>query len=222
MNIYGVLPGQEVVMVGSGNIGLIVSYQLVQAGVKVKAIIEAAPTIGGYKVHASKMRRIGVPILTSTTVKKAIGKDHIEAIEVVKLDQKWNPLVGTEEIMNVDALCISVGLSPMHQLLSMIGAKTKYISELGGFVPVIDKHHQTTIKHVFCCGDAVGIEEASSAMMEGYLTGLFVASHLNKPHKNEEELIKLYESQLDVLRDGPFGIKTKVGLENLREENHDA
>ena len=222
MNLYGVLPGQEVVMVGSGNIGLIVSYQLMQAGVKVKAIIEAASTIGGYKVHASKMRRIGVPILTSTTVKKAIGKDHIEAIELIKLDENWKPLDGTEEMMTLDALCISVGLSPMHQLLSMIGAKTKFVHELGGFVPVIDHHHQTTIKNVFCCGDAVGIEEASSAMMEGYLTGLYVASHLGKTHQNEEQLIQLYTSQLDLLRDGPFGIKTKIGLEKLREEHVDA
>ncbi|MDX9691406.1 MAG: NAD(P)/FAD-dependent oxidoreductase [Acholeplasmataceae bacterium] len=218
MNLYGVLPGQEVVMVGSGNIGLIVSYQLMQAGVKVKAIIEASRTIGGYKVHASKMRRLGVPILTATTVKKAIGKDHIESVELVKLDQNWQEIPNTNEIMTLDALCISVGLSPMHQLLSMIGAKTKFVTELGGFVPVIDHHHQTTVKNVFSCGDAVGIEEASSAMMEGYLTGLYVASHLEKHHPKQDELIKLYESQLDLLRDGPFGIKTKVGLQKLREE----
>src|SRR3989339_708175 len=89
MNLYGVLPGQEIIMVGSGNIGLIVSYQLLQAGVKVKAIIEAAPTIGGYKVHASKMRRLGVPILTQTTVQRAIGKEHLEAVELVSLEEKY-------------------------------------------------------------------------------------------------------------------------------------
>ncbi|TNF09117.1 MAG: FAD-dependent oxidoreductase [Bacillota bacterium] len=218
MNLYGVLPGQEVVMVGSGNIGLIVSYQLMQAGVKVKAIVEAAKTIGGYKVHASKMRRLGVPILTQTTVKKAIGKDHLEAVELVKLNDQWQEIAGSEEIVKLDALCISVGLSPMHQLLSMIGAQVKFVNELGGFVPVIDYHHQTTIKNVFSCGDAVGIEEASSAMMEGYLTGLYVAKCLGYEHKEQEELTKLYESQLDLLRDGPFGIKTKVGLKKLREE----
>jgi sarcosine oxidase subunit alpha len=218
MNLYGVLPGNEVIMVGSGNIGLIVSYQLMQAGVKVKAIIEASRQIGGYKVHASKIRRLGVPILTSTTVKKAIGKDHIEAVELVKLNDQWQEIEGTSEIMSVDALCISVGLSPMHQLLSMIGAKTKFVNELGGFVPVIDHHHQTTIKNVYSCGDAVGIEEASSAMMEGYLTGLYVAESLGKKHPKHDELVSLYESQLDLLRDGPFGIKTKIGLEKLREE----
>ena len=71
MNLYGVLPGQEIMMVGSGNIGLIVSYQLLQAGVKVKAIIEAAPTIGGYKVHASKIRRLGNPHLYTNNDQKS-------------------------------------------------------------------------------------------------------------------------------------------------------
>lgn len=219
MNLYGVLPGQDIIMVGSGNIGLIVSYQLLQAGVHVKGIVEAAPTIGGYKVHASKIRRLGVPIWTSTTVKRAIGQEHLEAVELVELDPRWQPLPGTERIVSIDALCISVGLSPMHQLLSMVNAKTKYINELGGFVPIIDDHHQTTQPSIFACGDAVGIEEASSAMMEGYLTGLFVAEHLGKHHPEFHTLKDKYEHELDMLRNGPFGMKTKIGLEKLRKDN---
>lgn len=217
MNNNGVLPGHEVVMVGSGNIGLIVSYQLMQAGVKVIAIFEAAPTIGGYKVHASKMTRLGVPILTSTTVKKAIGTSKLQAIEIVSLDEKWKELPDSSRIIDIDTLCISVGLTPMHQLLSMVGAKTKYIQELGGFVPVIDHNYQTTVDSIFVCGDAVGIEEASSAMMEGYMTGLFVAQHLSKTHPNHEKLIEHYKEQLNMLRDGPFGEKTKIGLNKLKE-----
>lgn len=217
MNVYGVLPGKEVVMVGSGNIGLIVSYQLMQAGVKVKAIVEASPTIGGYKVHASKMTRLGVPILTSTTVKKAIGTNELKAVEIVSLDKNWQEIENTSRILNIDALCISVGLTPMHQLLSMINAKMKFVSELGGFVPVINSNHQTSVPSVFVCGDAVGIEEASSAMMEGYLTGLYVGKYLNHLHPDYEKLVKHYESQLSLLRDGPFGVKTKVGLTKLKE-----
>lgn len=222
MNLYGVLPGQEIVMVGSGNIGLIVSYQLLQAGVKVKAIIEAAPSIGGYKVHASKIRRFGIPIYTQKTIKKAIGKEKLEAIEVIDLDPTWKEIPGTEMTITCDGLCISVGLSPMHQLLSMIQAETKYIPELGGFVPVIDHTHQTTVKGVYACGDAVGIEEASSAMMEGYLSGLYISKNLGKPHPSYDDLKTHYEHQLDMLRDGPFGIKTKIGLEKLRKDDNHA
>ncbi len=222
MNNFGVLPGSDVVMIGSGNIGLIVSYQLIQAGVNVKAILEAAPKIGGYKVHASKVARLGVPILTSTTVKKAFGDTELKAIEIVSLDEKWQQIPDTSRKMEIDTLCISVGLSPMHQLLSMIGAKTKYVSELGGFVPVIDENHQTTVQSVFVCGDAVGIEEASSAMMEGYLTGIYISIHLNTAHPKADDLIKYYKEQLNMLRNGPFGIKTKIGLNKLKEGMQDA
>ena len=218
MNLYGVLPGKEIIMVGSGNIGLIVTYQLLQAGVKVKAIVEAGSTIGGYKVHASKIRRLGIPILTNTTVNKAIGKEKLEAVELIKLDENWKKLVGTEEVVKLDGLCVSVGLSPMHQLLSMVGTKVKYVNELGGFVPVIKDNFETSVPNVFVCGDVVGIEEASSAMMEGYLAGLHVAKALNKPHLQHEELSKHYDFELGMLREGPFGRKTKVGLDKLREE----
>ena len=86
MNVNGVLPGTDVVMVGSGNIGLIVSYQLMQAGVNVKCVIEASDKIGGYKVHASKLKRLGVDILTSHSVKRAFGTECLESIEISILE----------------------------------------------------------------------------------------------------------------------------------------
>lgn len=216
MNLYGVLPGKEVLMVGSGNIGLIVTYQLLQAGVKVKAILEAGSTIGGYKVHAAKIRRLGIPIITNTTVSKALGTSKIEAVEIVKLDENWNKISGSEEIIKTDALCLSVGLSPLHQLLSMVGAQVKYISELGGFVARVNDNFESTVKGVYVAGDAVGIEEASAAMMEGYLSGLHVADSLNKPHPEQENLLKYYQDELELLRKGPFGLKTKIGIEKLK------
>jgi sarcosine oxidase subunit alpha len=68
---------------------------MMQAGVNVKAVLEAAPNIGGYKVHASKLRRLGVPIMTQTTVKRAIGTTAIEAIETIRLDELWQPIEHT-------------------------------------------------------------------------------------------------------------------------------
>lgn len=218
MNVNGVLPGESVVMVGSGNIGLIVSYQLMQAGVNVKAVVEASPTIGGYKVHASKLKRLGVDILTSTTVKKAIGKDTLEKIELIKLDKEWNQIPGTTQTIETDVLCISVGLSPLSSLLSMIDAEMKYVPYLGGLVPVIDCHHETTKRNIFVAGDVCGVEEASSAIVEGYLTGLIVSDRLGKTHLNHQELYQDLNLQLENLRSGPFGEKTRLGLQELRGE----
>lgn len=80
MNVHGVRPGKRVLMIGAGNIGLIVSYQLLQAGVEVAAIVEGLPAIGGYLVHASKIRRAGVPILTSHTIVRADGKIRLNRL----------------------------------------------------------------------------------------------------------------------------------------------
>lgn len=217
MNIHGVLPGKEVVMVGSGNIGLIVSYQLIQAGVKVKALIEAAGKIGGYGVHASKLKRLGVDILTNTTVKKAVGNGRLEKIITVKLDESWQEIPGSESEIVCDALCISVGLSPLHQLLSMAEAKMAYVNELGGVVPIKTCDYETSVKHVYACGDVTGIEEASSAMVEGKIAGLMAAKNLDYVHPDFDKLNDDLNNQLCVLRQGPCGEKIRYGLRKVGE-----
>jgi sarcosine oxidase subunit alpha len=217
MNIHGVLPGKEVVMVGSGNIGLIVSYQLIQAGVKVKALIEAADNIGGYQVHASKLRRLGVEIITNTTIKKAIGESKLEKIVTVKLDKNWKEIPSTEEEITCDALCVSVGLSPMHQLLSMAEANMLFVNELGGLVPLKTCDYETSLKNVYACGDVTGIEEASSAMVEGKIAGLMAAKHLGFIHPNYQSLENELNNQLCILRQGPCGEKIRCGLKKVGE-----
>ncbi|MCK4552192.1 MAG: FAD-dependent oxidoreductase [Tenericutes bacterium] len=218
MNLYGIVPGNEVVMVGSGNIGLIVSYQLIQAGVKVKALLEAASNIGGYLVHAAKLVRLGVPIYTKTSVKKAFGDKQLEKIETVKLDENWQYIEGTEEIINCDALCISVGLTPLHQLLSMAEVDMIYISELGGLIPKKTPDYETSMPRVYACGDVTGIEEASSAMVEGKIAGLMAARDLGHRHKKFNELEKQFKDQLQNLRQGPSGVKIRLGLQKAGEE----
>ena len=217
MNIHGVLPGKQVVMVGSGNIGLIVSYQLIQAGVKVKALIEAAGKIGGYSVHASKLRRLGVPILTNTTVKRAVGEGLLEKIITVKLDDKWEEIPGSEEEIYCDGLCISVGLSPLHQLLSMAEANMIFVNELGGLVPLKSCDYETSLKHVYACGDVTGIEEASSAMVEGKIAGLMASKNAGFIHPNYNLLENELNNQLCVLRQGPCGEKIRCGLKKVGE-----
>lgn len=219
MNVYGVLPGKDVVMVGSGNIGLIVSYQLLQAGVNVKMVVEAGPHIGGYKVHASKIKRLGVDILTSHTVKRAMGEETLREIEIVQVDDDWKMIEGTEQVIACDALCISVGLSPLTTILGMLPIDMKYVGKLGGSVPIIDHNHETMMKNVFVAGDVCGVEEASSAIVEGSILGLFIANRLGCKHPNYEEEMQDLKEQLDNLRSGPFGRKTLEGLRDLRGES---
>ena len=92
INVNRVLPGKKVLMLGSGNVGVIVSYQLLQAGADVVAVLEAAPRLGGYGVHTAKVARAGVPFYVSHTVKQAFGTDHVEAVEIVELDGSFNQI----------------------------------------------------------------------------------------------------------------------------------
>ncbi|KAB3531031.1 FAD-dependent oxidoreductase [Alkaliphilus pronyensis] len=222
MNEYGVKPGNRVLMIGAGNIGLIVSYQLIQAGVRVEAIVEAAPTIGGYLVHASKVRRMGVPILTGYSIKEAYGTDSLESAAIWKLDENWRGIPGTEKKLNVDVICISVGLSPLSELLWQAGCQMKYIHELGGFVPVRDTNLHSSVKGLFVAGDVAGVEEASSAMVEGYIAGMSAAAYLGYKLYNMKLVKEDLMNQLDSLRHGPVGEKIRRGISNLTIEHEAA
>lgn len=218
MNVYGILPGKRVLMVGAGNIGVIVSYQLLQAGVDVVAIVEAQPTIGAYQVHASKVARMGVPILTSYTIKRAIGTEKVEAVEIVQLNEKWEEIKGTELIKEVDTICLSVGLNPSSEILSQAGAQMRYIPALGGNVALHDDDLQTTVPGLYVAGDVSGIEEASSAMLEGRLAGLAAAESLLGTSEKIKLLKEEIRSGLAKLREGPFGDKTRRGTNQLKLE----
>ncbi len=212
MNVYGIQPGQKVLMIGAGNIGLIVSYQLMQAGVQVAAIVEAMPKIGGYKVHASKVARMGVPILTRKTCKAALGTDHVTGAVLADMDEHFQIIPGTEEEIEVDTICLAVGLAPLSELVSQTRCKMRYIPQLGGFVPERDENLELTAKGYYVAGDVSCIEEATAAMIEGSIAGLSaaIATGMNHPEiiGKRDEWIK----QLENLRSGKTGAKIRSGF----------
>jgi len=216
MNVYGVKPGDKVVMVGAGNVGLIVSYQLLQAGIKVDRVLEAMPIIGGYHVHAAKLRRCGVPIQTSHSIKEVYGKDKVEGVIVVKLDKNWQPVPGSEEKVSCDTVCLAVGLTPSTRLLSQVGVEMEFVGEAGGFVALHDEDMKTTVPNVYVAGDSSGIEEASTAMIEGKIAGVSAAFSIGFD-KNAKRLKKQYIEELERLREGPFGEKPRVGKNKIKK-----
>jgi sarcosine oxidase subunit alpha len=212
MNVYGVKPGERALMVGAGNVGLIVSYQLLQAGVEVDAVVEAMPEIGGYHVHAAKIRRLGVPILTSHTVVRALGKERVEGAMIAQIDGKFEPIPGTERELAVDLICLAVGLNPSTRLLEQAGAQMGYVPELGGRVPLHSPLMETTVPGVYVAGDCAGIGEASTAMLEGELAAF---SLLAKKRFEVREKIALVQRSLEKLRRGPFGERPRTGKEKV-------
>jgi thioredoxin reductase/Fe-S-cluster-containing hydrogenase component 2 len=205
MNLHGVKPGKKILMLGSGNVGLVVSYQLMQAGCEVVAVVDAAPKIGGYGVHAAKIARCGVPFYLSHTIIKAEGDDCINGVVIGEVDSNWQVVEGTEKHFDVDTICLAVGLSPISQLLKMAGCEMVEDPKKGGLVPVCDHYGATSLPGIFVAGDVSGIEEASSAMIEGRIAGIAAAYSLGYIEK--EELVKEaeeLEASLISLRQGMF------------------
>ncbi|HOJ94239.1 MAG TPA: FAD-dependent oxidoreductase, partial [Fervidobacterium nodosum] len=213
MNQYKVLPGSSFLIVGAGNIGLIVAYQLIQAGAKVKAIVEASSKVGGYMVHANKVKRLGVPIYLNHTILEAIGHDRVEGAVIAQVNEKFQPIPGTEKEFVVDAICLAVGLQPNIELAAQTGAKIVYMPELGGYVPLRDENMKTTVDNVYIAGDLSSIEEATTAMIEGYIAGYNIAQKLSG--KDLSEKINQMKSELAEFRKGPFSAKVRSGLEKF-------
>ncbi len=215
-NIHGIRPGNRILMVGSGNVGLVVSYQLLQAGCDMVAIIDAAPEIGGYGVHAAKVARYGIPFYLSHTVKEARGKEKVEGATVVEVDKDWRPVPGTEKDLDVDTICLAVGLSPMTQLLRMSGCKMVYEPVLGGYVPAHDLNQETSIPSVYVAGDVSGIEEASTAIIEGRIAGLSIAHSLG--YLDTDDFLNERDQQMQSLkglRSGSHGEARNIAKQHL-------
>ena len=217
MNLHGVQPGKKVLMVGSGNVGLVVGFQLLQAGCELVAVIDGASRVGGYGVHAAKVARTGVPFYLSHTMVRAEGENHVTGAVIAQVDRNWNFIPGTEKHLDVDTICIAVGLSPMSQLARMGGCEMVDDPKRGGLVPVVDQYGATSLPGVYCAGDVSGIEEASSAMIEGRIAGLAAAANSGymTQEELEEEFVKQHGS-LDQLRQGMFAPKNK-GRTDLTE-----
>jgi hypothetical protein len=200
-------------------VGLIVSYQLLQAGAEVVAVIEGLPRIGGYGVHAAKIRRAGVPILTKHTILRADGDDCVETATIAGVDENWQPVSGTEQTLEVDTICLAVGLEPMSELAWMAGCKFAYIPSLGGHVPLHDDNMETTVPGIYVAGDIAGIEEASTAMEEGRLAGLAAAEALGHTSQETRQRKQAARRALNELRAGPFGEGRFEAKNRILEEN---
>lgn len=207
INVNRVLPGKRVLMIGSGNVGVIVTYQLLQAGADVVGIVEAAPRIGAYGVHAAKVRRAGVPFYLNHTIIRAEGNGQVERAVIAQLNN-WQPVPGTEKEFDVDVVCIAAGLRPTSDLAWMSGAKHVLIPELGGWMPAHDENMRTSVEGIYIAGDTAGVEEASTAMDEGRLAGAVVAHKLGYLSDQQAEERKAdIKNRLAALRMGPFGAK---------------
>jgi sarcosine oxidase subunit alpha len=154
-----VRPSEKLFIVGGGNVGLIAAYHAIQAGIGVVGLAEAMPEVGGYKVHQDKIKRLGVPVWTSHTVKCARGRDRVESVTIAEVDQRLREIPGTERTFEADTLLVAVGLDPVDELFEQA-------RRFG-----ID---------VYSAGDAFEIAEASAAIFSGRIAGRQICQTLGK------------------------------------------
>ena len=205
-NVHRELVGRNVVIIGSGNVGLIVGYQLMQAGSHIQALVEIQPQISGYLVHANKLKRAQVPIYLSHTVTKAMGDGCVQTVEIAQIDEVYQPVPGTERRVDADTVLIATGLSPRAEIASMFRCQMTYESRLGGLLPLHNRFMQTTTDGVYICGDLSGVEEASTALDEGRLAGLHAAMAAGFSREVTAEQVSCLQQNLDALRQGEHGL----------------
>lgn len=186
-NYHRVVPGKKMLMIGSGSVGLIVCYQLMQAGVEIVGIVEALPKINGYAVHASKLAREGVPIYTGYTIVEAKGTDHVQQAVIAKVNPDWSTEPGSEITLDTDIIACGVGLKPLIGMAHMAGCKLVFDKALGGWAPCHDRHMESTVPGIYVAGDTTGLEEASTAIEEGSLSGIAAAESLGYIAKDEAD-----------------------------------
>lgn len=180
-----VRPSAKVLIVGGGNVGLIAGYHAIQAGIEVVALIEALPEVGGYKVHADKLKRLGVPLLTRHTIVAAHGTDRVTSAAVAALDENWQVVAGTHRTYEVDTVLIAVGLSEVNEF-------TLKARQWG--------------MAVFSAGDAQEIAEASAAMFTGKIEGLKIARALGV---DAGDIPDEWEAKAEILKSKPGPVRSR-------------
>lgn len=156
VNMEGYLPGREVVILGSGDIGLIMARRMTLEGAKVKVVAELMPYSGGLKRNIVQcLDDFGIPLKLSHTVVDIDGKDRVKGITLAQVDEKNKPIPGTEEYIPCDTLLLSCGLIPENELSRGLGADMERVTN----GPVVNESLETSVEGVFACGNVLHVHD---------------------------------------------------------------
>lgn len=186
VNVEGYMPGKSFVILGSGDIGMIMARRLTFEGAHVERVLEIMPYLSGLtRNFVQCLQDFDIPLQLQHTVKRIIGNDRVEAVETVAVNAKWQPLPGSEEIIPCDTLLLSVGLIPENELSRQAGVALHPITN----GPIVDASFQTTIPGIFAAGNVVHVYDLVDWVTEsGYTAGkgaaLFALNKLEKASKS--------------------------------------
>ena len=189
VNIEGKMPGRDVVILGSGDIGLIMARRMTLEGAKVHTVAEIMPYSGGLKRNIVQcLDDFGIPLKLSTTVVKIHGKERVEGVTLAKVDGHMKPIPGTEEYIPCDTLLLSVGLLPENELTEELGAKMSPVTR----GPLVNESMETSLSGVFACGNVLHVHDlVDFVSQEAALAGKAAAEWLkeNRDKVTEADVI---------------------------------
>ena len=206
VNIEGYLPGREVVILGSGDIGLIMARRMTLEGAKVKVVAELLPYSGGLKRNIVQcLDDFGIPLKLSHTVVDIKGKERVESVTLAQVDENRKPIPGTEEEYSCDTLLLSVGLIPENELSRDMGVELHPVTS----GPRVNESLETSIPGVFACGNVLHVHDLVDFVSEeAAMAGRCAAEYVMK---NADENIKVEKnSEEEILVQGTDGVRYTV------------
>ncbi len=156
VNMKGMMPGRRVVILGSGDIGLIMARRMTLEGAEVKAVCELMPYSGGLARNIEQcLNDFGIPLMLSHTVVEIHGKDRVSAVTIAKVDESRMPIAGSEFTVECDTLLLSCGLIPENELTKAAGIELDRVT--GG--PPVDADRETSVSGIFACGNVLHVHD---------------------------------------------------------------
>lgn len=156
VNMEGYMPGREVVILGSGDIGLIMARRMTLEGAKVKVVAELLPYSGGLKRNIVQcLDDFGIPLKLSHTVVDIDGKDRVKGVTLAQVDENRRPIPGTEEYYSCDTLLLSCGLIPENEISRALGVEMSPVTS----GPLVNECLETNVKGVFACGNVLHVHD---------------------------------------------------------------
>lgn len=186
VNVNGYLPGKEIVILGSGDIGLIMARRMTFEGANVKCVCEVEPFSSGLvRNKVQCLDDFGIPLYLSHTVTRIHGKQRLEGVSIAKVDEKKRPIPETEVYVPCDTLLLSVGLIPENELSKSVGVQLDPVTKGA----VVNEKRQTNIDWIFACGNVLQVHDlvdnvTEEAEIAGKAAAEFVHGSLNKREKS--------------------------------------
>lgn len=211
VNIEGYLPGKKCVILGSGDIGLIMARRLTLEGAQVLGVYEAKKTPSGLSRNIAQcLNDFDIPLHLATTITRVFGDDRVEAVETAQVDENMVPIEGTQEIIACDSVILSVGLIPENEIAEMLDIEIDNITK----GPVVDQNFMTSVLGVFSCGNALHVNDLVDYVSEsGEIAGENAAQYVRGA--SERQFVDIKMTGQDFLYVVPQHIDLKAGKKTV-------